>query len=105
MDCLPPTPQDQQCCWHHRVKGKAGHRGCIFYKLVPLLHEAKLVKTRVSSESLFRDVRQSSSVTQKKLTEAWEQYDAGKRSTGHLLRLCGAVNAPCERHRQCKVCE
>uniref|UniRef100_A0A8W8IH72 Uncharacterized protein n=1 Tax=Magallana gigas TaxID=29159 RepID=A0A8W8IH72_MAGGI len=62
-----------QTCWQHRVNGKAGHRGCTFYKLVPLLlHEAKLVETRVSSENLFRDVRQSSSATQKKLTEAWE---------------------------------
>lgn len=83
--------------WHHRVNGKAGHRGCTFYKLVPLLlHEAKLVETRVSSENLFRDVRQSSSATQKKLTEAWEQYDAGQLSTGHFLRLCGTVYAPCE---------
>uniref|UniRef100_K1PUT5 Uncharacterized protein n=1 Tax=Magallana gigas TaxID=29159 RepID=K1PUT5_MAGGI len=83
--------------WHHRVNGKAGHRGCTFYKLVPLLlHEAKLVETRVSSENLFRDVRQSSSATQKKLTEAWEQYDAGQLSTGHFLRLCATVYAPCE---------
>nr|XP_034331451.1 uncharacterized protein LOC105322593 [Crassostrea gigas] len=83
--------------WHHRVNSKAGHRGCTFYKLIPLLlHEAKLVVTRVSSENLFRDVRQSSSATQKKLTEAWEQYDAGQLSTGHFLRLCGTVYAPCE---------
>uniref|UniRef100_A0A8W8JLG8 MULE transposase domain-containing protein n=1 Tax=Magallana gigas TaxID=29159 RepID=A0A8W8JLG8_MAGGI len=84
----PPSP------W---VNSKAGHRGCTFYKLIPLLlHEAKLVVTRVSSENLFRDVRQSSSATQKKLTEAWEQYDAGQLSTGHFLRLCGTVYAPCE---------
>lgn len=84
-------------CIYHRVNGKAGHWGCTFYKLVPLfLHEEKVVVTRVSSENIFRDARHSSAATQKKLTEAWEQYDAGQMSTGPFLRLCGTVFAPCE---------
>ncbi|XP_062571643.1 uncharacterized protein LOC134233670 [Saccostrea cucullata] len=83
--------------WHHRVNGKAGHRSCTFYKLVPLLlQEAKLVETRVSSDNLLRNVRHSSNATQKKLDTAWEQYDAGDISTGHFLRLCGSLYAPCE---------
>ncbi|XP_062583185.1 uncharacterized protein LOC134244944 [Saccostrea cucullata] len=83
--------------WQHRVNGKAGQRSSTFYKLVPLLlQEAKLVETRVSSDNLFRNVRRSSTATQKKLDTAWDQYDAGEISTGHFLRLCGSLYATCE---------
>ena len=81
--------------WHHRANAKAGHRSCSFYRLCPLLlQEAQLVETRVSSDNLCRDVRRSTSATQKKLEEAWNRYDVGEISTGHFLRLC-AVPSTC----------
>ena len=83
--------------WHHRANAKAGHRSCSFYRLcLLLLQEAQLVETRVSSDNLCRDVRRSTSATQKKLEEAWNRYDVGEISTGHFLRLCGSLYLPSE---------
>ncbi|XP_078320426.1 uncharacterized protein LOC144621355 [Crassostrea virginica] len=57
--------------WHHRANAKVGQRSCSFYRLCSLLlREAQLVETRVSSDNLCRDVRKTTSATQRKLEEA-----------------------------------
>ena len=59
-----------------------GHRSCSFYRLCPLLlQEAQLMETRVSSDNLCKDVIRTTSATQRKLEETWD--DVGEISTGH----------------------
>ena len=79
--------------WHHRANAKAGHRSSSLYRLCPLLlQEVQMLETRVSSDNLCIDVRRSTSDTQRKLEEAWD--DVGEISTGHFLRLCGSLYLP-----------
>ena len=80
--------------WHHRINGKAGHRCCGLYVLCPLLlQEARVVETRVHSDNFCRNVRRGTKKIQQKLEATWDQYDCGQISTGHFLRVCGAVYA------------
>ena len=71
----------------------AGHRSCSFYRLCPLLlQEAQLMETRVSSDNLCKDVIRTTSATQRKLEETWD--DVGEISTGHSFACVVPFTCP-----------
>lgn len=85
--------------WHNGLKRRAGGRCRLdFYQLIELLHrEARLTSITiklVSDKKLKRIQRKKYRQLQKKLFDAWDEYQTGDKNALKLLRFCSHLNGP-----------
>ena len=83
--------------WHRRLNHR-GRPNLNFYLLIQLLHnESRDVSIQVrlvSEKELWRHQRKTYAKAQKLYFEYWDQYEAGEKAPGQLLRACSRLHGP-----------